>query len=182
MADGLFLRVWDLSAPFYKALCYFSESIFRPFHEPVDSGVVDECGVHAAVVSELFANGRHADRDVQVSAHSVKEEFINCIWSFDRPRHLQLEVFSDGLTNSLELVGVKEIRDLARAQNIAHIFQKGFLDDIVIREEEDACFVVSACGGVERLQELAEVLDIEGARHFYLQCLHFSHVGCQFGQ
>lgn len=111
-----------MSASFYKSFGYFSEGIFRPFHEPIDRSIVDECRVHAAIVTELLSNRRHADRDVKISTHSVQEEFVDSVRGFNGSRHHEFEIFTNCFSNSLQFFRVKEVRYFSRAQNITHIF------------------------------------------------------------
>ena len=71
---------------------------------------------------------------------------------------------------------IEQIRHLARIEDVVHVLEKFFHDDLIVSEEEDSVLIVRTGLFVEFLQILVETIVIVATRQFDLKAFVATHV------
>jgi hypothetical protein len=124
----------------------FHEGFFGPGKIPDDGGIVDKSWVHSGVVSECVSSFAHTNHEMEIILNSGKEE-VNKVIIKDSGIFFKFMVFDIGFfdfvsDNRVVFFLREQIRDFSNRENIVDIFNKSFINNLVVGEKEYSWFIV----------------------------------------
>lgn len=132
------------------------KSIAGPRIVPINCATVDDTGELSASVTELVADGRECQHNVEILAanrHEVRVDLVSAVTLADVPG-LRGELIANGYL----LIWWEQVRNLTTVQQVIDVFEEGLFDDLRVGEEEHLFLVLEACSPKQHSNVLVELL------------------------